>query len=264
MKIATWNIHGGAALPWYDNKVIKSEAVDRVMEVDADIFVITEFALASGWDYLEEKMKENGYVWFSSFVSGSNGILMLVKKNLIKDVNIMAKNLWWGKEALYSDNDIGLMRVSFVMKNEKTCTVCGFRMPVDNSKKEGREKYNEMGKILDEKILPIAKECYSKNDVVIFAGDFNNARYLEDYSGKDQFEYNWQILKKKFEGIGYRIIDIDDAERPIVIRNNPPSPIDHFFVKGFKKDKCDTIYSEYSDHYILIAEIKQPVPKIEV
>ena len=62
MKIATWNIHGGAALPWYDNKVIKSEAVDRVMEVDADIFVITEFALASGWDYLEEKMKENGYV----------------------------------------------------------------------------------------------------------------------------------------------------------------------------------------------------------
>lgn len=56
--------------------------------MDVDIFVITEIALASGWDYLEEKMKENGYVWFSSFVSGSNGILILVKKNLIKDVRI--------------------------------------------------------------------------------------------------------------------------------------------------------------------------------
>lgn len=82
MKIATWNVHGGAILPWHDNEKISKETVDRIMYEKADIFVITEIALASGWDYLEEKMQENEYVWFSSFVSGSNGILILVKKKI--------------------------------------------------------------------------------------------------------------------------------------------------------------------------------------
>lgn len=82
MKIATWNVHGGAILPWYDNKKISKETVDRIMYEKADIFVITEIALASGWDYLEKKMQEKKYVWFSSFVSGSNGILILVKKKI--------------------------------------------------------------------------------------------------------------------------------------------------------------------------------------
>ena len=60
------------------------------MKEKADIFVITEIALASGWDYFEEQMKENNYVWFSSFVSGSNGFLILVKKELIKNVEELA------------------------------------------------------------------------------------------------------------------------------------------------------------------------------
>ena len=52
MKIATWNVRGGAALPWYNNN-ISNETVDKIMEENADIFVITEIALASGWDYRE-------------------------------------------------------------------------------------------------------------------------------------------------------------------------------------------------------------------
>lgn len=54
------------------------------MKEKADIFVITEIALASGWDYLEKQMQENEYVWFLSFVSGSNGVLILAKKDIIK------------------------------------------------------------------------------------------------------------------------------------------------------------------------------------
>lgn len=52
MKISTWNVHGGAILPWHDNEKISKETVDRIMYEKADIFVITEIALASGWDYL--------------------------------------------------------------------------------------------------------------------------------------------------------------------------------------------------------------------
>lgn len=260
MKIATWNVQGGAALPWYDKKIINKEVVDKVMEKEADIFVITEIALASGWDYLEEEMQKKEYVWFSSFVSGSNGILILVKKNLIKNDKKFAEELWWQKETLHSYNDIGLMQVSFRMKNDNICTVCGFRMPVGDIK--GKAQYDDMREILYKKVLPIAEACYLKNDMVLFAGDFNNARYLEDYSGKDQINYNWQILKSKFENIGYMMLDVDDTGSPIITKrkgkSGPASPIDHIFTKGFEKTKSVVSSNVgYSDHNILWVEVKE-------
>lgn len=48
MKIATWNVRGGAALPWANETFISNETVIRIMNEKADIFVITEIALASG------------------------------------------------------------------------------------------------------------------------------------------------------------------------------------------------------------------------
>ena len=259
MKIATWNVSGGAALPWYKNSKISQETVDKIMNEDADIFVITEIVLASGWDYLEKKMKENNYVWFSSFVSGSNGFLILVKKELIDGVGNLAKNLWHKNETLQIYNDIGLMKVSFKMKNNTNCTVCGFRMLIGNNKGKaqyGKAKYDDMRKILYKKVLPIAEECYLENDVVIFAGDFNNARYLEDYKGKDQINYNWQILKSKFENIGYEMLDVDDQGNPINTKLNPTaSPIDHIFAKVFIKQTCKVLpQSKGYDHVILLVE----------
>ena len=254
MKIATWNVHGGAALPWYKNSTISTETVDKIMKEKADIFVITEIALASGWDYFEEQMKKNNYVWFSSFVSGSNGFLILVKKELIENVEELAKNLWWKNETLHIYNDIGLMKVSFKMSNDKNCTVCAFRMLIGN--KKGKAQYDDMREILDKKVLPIAEECYLENDVVIFAGDFNNARYLEDYKGKDQINYNWQIIKSEFENIGYEMLDVDDQGNPINTKlTSPASPIDHIFAKGFIKQTCKVLpQSEGYDHVILLAE----------
>ncbi|WP_295196724.1 endonuclease/exonuclease/phosphatase family protein [Ruminococcus sp.] len=251
MKISTWNVQGKAALPWANETDISNETVNRIMNEKADIFVITEIALASGWDYLEKKMLEEEYVWFSSFVSGNNGFLILVKKELIKNVKELANNLWWKNEALHCYNDIGLMKVSFKMSNDKNCTVCAFRMLIGN--KKGKAQYDDMRRILYKKVLPIAEECYLENDVVIFAGDFNNARYLDDYNGKDQINYNWQILKSKFENIGYEMLDVNDKGKPINTKQTaPPSPIDHIFAKGFIKNTC--MVSEptnCSDHLIL-------------
>lgn len=256
MKIATWNVRGGAALPWANETFISNETVIRMMNEKADIFVITEIALASGWDYLEKQMQKEEYVWFSSFVSGSNGFLILVKKWLIKNVKELANNLWWKNETLHIYNDIGLMKVSFKMSNDKNCTVCAFRMLIGN--KKGKAQYDDMRRIFYKKVLPIAEECYLENDVVIFAGDFNNARYLEDYNGKDQINYNWQILKSKFENIGYEMLDVDDKGKPINTKQTAPaSPIDHIFTKGFIKNTCGVSESTNCyDHLILWAEGK--------
>ena len=60
--------------------------------------------------------------------------MILVKKELIKNVKELASNLWWENETLQIYNDIGLMKVSFKMSNDKNCTVCAFRMLVGNKK----------------------------------------------------------------------------------------------------------------------------------
>ncbi len=260
MKIATWNVKGGAALPWFIDKKISTDFVDNIINEQADVFVITEIALASGWDYLEKRMKENEYVWFSSFVSGDNGILILVKRNSIKNIKELAKNLWWGREALQCYNNLGLMKVSFKMDDDKICTVCGFRMPTGDN--DCRVQYDEMRKTLDKYVLPIAEECYLNSDIAIFAGDFNHARYLNNYDGKAQINYNWQILKSKFENIGYEMLDVDGHGEPIITkvkgRTGPASPIDHIFTKGFDKESCGVSQGNHcSDHLILWAKSRE-------
>ncbi|SEA90749.1 Metal-dependent hydrolase, endonuclease/exonuclease/phosphatase family [Oribacterium sp. KHPX15] len=234
MKIATWNVNMGAALPWYDKKELKKEVVDIIIKVDADIFIINEIALATGWDYFEEKIKEKNYVWFSSFVSGKNGLLVLIKEELIGNTKKLAESLWW-HNALYSNNNLGLIKVSFELKSGKTCSVCGFRMLIGD--KKGKAAYDHMRFILDDQVLPIATECFTNNDVVIFAGDFNNASYRDDYTGKDHINYNWQIIKSGFEGIGYEMLDVNSENGPIITKKDCTSgtPIDHIFAKGLHK-----------------------------
>ena len=259
MKIATWNINMGAAIPWRDNKTIRPDIIDSIMNVQADVFIITEVAVASGWDYFEEQMENNNYVWFFSFVSGKNGILIMVKKELIDDTEELAKNLWWKEETLHCYDDIGLLTVSFKMNN-RNCTVCGFRMPIGNAK--GKEQYDEMSELFCKKILPIVGKYKQENRLTIFAGDFNNARYLDDYTGRAQINYNWQFINSKFEKIGFEMLDVNENKGPIITKNNgktgPVSPIDHIFTVGFSKNQCNIEPDNgLSDHLILWARIEE-------
>lgn len=274
IDILTWNVNMGAALPWYcydkkvnskdyDKKVISKDKVHTLINENADILVITEFSVVSGWDYFEEKMNESGYVWFISFVTGNNGLLIMIKKDLLASTEKLAKQLWWKKDSLYHNDDIGLLAVTFELKSKKKCTVCGFRMPTisSNNSKDLKTVYDEYGQIFKDKILDIAQQYYNNSDIVIFAGDFNNARYLEDYVGRAQVNYNWQIIKKGFEEKGYTMLDVsiyNDEEKPINtrVKNGLETPIDHIFTKGLvkvNKEKGVKVKKkiEYSDHYIL-------------
>lgn len=270
MKILTWNMSMGAAIPWKDGKTISISKgkVDTIMNEKADIAVITEFVLTSGWDYFEKKMNESGYVWFISFVTGNNGLLIMIKKELIAaSTEKLAEQLWWEKDCLYHNDDIGLLAVTFELKSQKKCTVCGFRIPTisSNNSKNLKPVYDEYGQIFKYKILDIAQKYYNNSDIVIFAGDFNNARYWEDYVGRAQVNYNWQIIKEGFEEKGYMMLDViidNDEEKPINtrVKNGLETPIDHIFTKGLvkvNKEKGVQVKKkiEYSDHYILCSTV---------
>lgn len=188
----------------------------------------------------------------------------MIKKDLIASTEKLANQLWWKKDCLDHNDDIGLLAVTFELKSQKKCTVCGFRMPTPtmsgNNSKDLKSVYNKYGQIFQSQILDKAQKYYNNSEIVIFAGDFNNARYLEDYVGKAQVNYNWQIIKKGFEEKGYTMHDViidNGEEKPINtrVKNGLETPIDHIFTKGLKVNKEKGVQVkkkiEYSDHYIL-------------
>ena len=87
MKLIEWNIRGAAAFPCNNGYEIPKWVVDEVTNQEADCVVLTEFVVAKGWDYLQEQLERNEYNWFVSAFTGTNGILIALKKNEKYDFN---------------------------------------------------------------------------------------------------------------------------------------------------------------------------------
>lgn len=81
-KILTWNIKRESSFGWNNQHSINSRLVDKFIAQEADIFVLTSFVLSKGIDYLFEHLENERYIWFTTTLSGKNGILIAKKDNL--------------------------------------------------------------------------------------------------------------------------------------------------------------------------------------
>lgn len=81
MKLLELNVHGAAAFPCNNGYKIPKWVVDEIIKQDAECVVLTEFVVAKGWDYLQERLEHSEYNWFVSANTGANGILIALKKN---------------------------------------------------------------------------------------------------------------------------------------------------------------------------------------
>ena len=77
IKVLGWNIHGAAG---FGNYQMPPFIAGELMNQDADIVVLTEFVIASGWDYIRSILEEK-YTLFPTYVPGENGILIAIKKD---------------------------------------------------------------------------------------------------------------------------------------------------------------------------------------
>ena len=71
LKAMVWNIHGAASTGWSNNYQIKKFVVDKIISINADIVIINEFVISKGWDYFQDKLVENNYIWFLTCSSKS-------------------------------------------------------------------------------------------------------------------------------------------------------------------------------------------------
>ena len=86
LKVMTWNIQGAAVLSWNKSYEIKKELVDKIFDQKADVAVLTELVISKGWDYFQERLEDNNYIWFMTNRTGKNGILIFIK------------NIWWTRK----------------------------------------------------------------------------------------------------------------------------------------------------------------------
>ena len=97
-KIITWNVTGESSFGWnnkYNNPyIISSRLVDKFVKQEADIVVLTAFVISKGFDYLFERLQNEGYIWFTSTRSGKNGILIAVKRKILKDDKELVNKLY--------------------------------------------------------------------------------------------------------------------------------------------------------------------------
>lgn len=259
LKLCTWNLGLGAAITWCSKKELKREAVDKLMKQAADIIVLTEYAVCKGCDYLHEQAMDNGYIWKEYNITGSNGIFILIKRDLVKDAEKEAKKLWDNKGFALNPN-INMLEWTIKLKNGKKLCILGLRMTVEL---DGNleDQYNKLGEDLKDVLIKRVKELKAANDIVIVAGDFNNARYLDSYEDYAQENYNWQIIKNAFEGIGFNMLDLDKNDKHVItkIDNGPDSPIDHIFARGLEKADSEAVHTEAVsgfDHKILAVNAK--------
>ena len=260
LKVMTWNIKGGASLGW--DREIKSEVADKIINTKSDLIVLTEFVIAKGIDYLFERLKTKGYIWFQTSQSAKNGLLIAVKENLLNKTE-----LGEFKIPKYNQNRIfasiegcNYLKVILTLKNMKNLCIFGVRMETGESNLQ--EQYNYERICFDKLISP--EICnLNPEDYCIVCGDFNNAYCRgdlnkkfnrNDYKDLAQINFNLNFLKDTFENYGFLMADNKEGKGISKYKNYSE---DHIFVKGFTVRNCYTDCAEkLSDHKILLADIR--------
>ncbi|NPC94750.1 hypothetical protein HOO54_21615 [Bacillus sp. WMMC1349] len=217
LKMKVWNINGRSGVqrenePAYTIPLfIASELMGKNPDAStADIIVLTEFVITTGWGKLKYNLEKNGYSLFISHESGQNGILIALK-------NIEGLNL----ESVVSTSEMNTEKVErpnflqvTVKYNGKSLSIIGVRIRVDKkiSQKDFLDRREQLEALIDH---------LSTLENIIVGGDFNNAKingnlarkYSEvreeyRYTSKGELNvsydtYNYHILKDAIEERGY-------------------------------------------------------------
>ena len=265
LKVMTWNIHGAAALLWDKPYEIKKEIVDKIFEQEADIAVMTELVISKGWDYFQERLESNHYIWFMTNETGKNGVIVCIKNQLV-DMKKLKQEVYRGNAILSKIDDCNILQITLPLSQNKHLTVMGVRVETATGATSLlKAQYDDRRDVFDKVLLPKIEQSNKSNNLYIVCGDFNNARCLgdltqkfnsKDYNGKAQCGYNLNIIKDAFDGMGFKMADMGENNNGIPTWQGYV-PNDHIFVHGFEVMECKCVpASDLSDHDIVWAKLK--------
>lgn len=279
LKILGWNIRGAANYGWYldgedsEKTVLKKEIVEKILDQEAHIIVLTEFVVLKGIDNLFEQLINNNYIWFFKHESGSNGIFIAIKKDIV-NTGLLEERKYNNELLFSSEKSCNLLVVKVPLIDNTTLGIMGVRMKTGGVRPL-KLQYDRSRDCLDNEIRPMLKTTMSERYIVV--GDFNNARCHKNlnldwgkkedreilekfYENLAQINYNLNIIKYIFEKEdGLILIDKEENGEPIHTHHikNCSFAEDHIFFRGaYENAVC---YAEpandLSDHDMIVAEV---------
>jgi|LSQX01.3.fsa_nt_gb exonuclease III len=236
LRIIEWNINGRSGYMQY---TIPKFIIDEIMihNPEADIVVLTEFVMASGWDYIREVLEKKYHLFTSPYISGQNGVLIAIRKNkegLEADSAIVSSDL--NTAQIEKPN---YLQVS-VLFNNKPITIIGTRIRVETSNDTTEEqkksfKYEQF-KALDNHLSSM------HDKYVICTGDFN--AYWKNSKGciwKELSNYTLPKASKTFEL--FTAWDPNKRQFSYVLPDKSLCTFDHILARGIKVIEKSVDYS---------------------
>ena len=184
LKILGWNIRGSSSTGWSNKRIIEKEIVDELIAQDADILVINEFILSTGWDYFQQEMLKKQYVWFINLLSTENGLLIVVKENLLGNKKLYINQMYKEGMVFNEKNLNSDVCPNFIHVKLPELNIIGIRV---------RTLANYTNR--KEQVLSVTNYIESKKlKKVLFLGDFNNSTIKGDSTKcyeEVREEYHW-------------------------------------------------------------------------
>ncbi|MDK6808847.1 endonuclease/exonuclease/phosphatase family protein [Ligilactobacillus agilis] len=257
LTVLEWNIRGAASAGWNNRYEIKHKVSDDIVKTQSDIIIINEFVLSKGWDYLQETLLKNDYIFFQESGTSTNGILLAIKKNLLskkigdeiydEDFKVLCNRM---DTSFYETPNFLQLRVS---GKGNDIFIIGVRVRMGNKETQLKALREHLDTLPD-------------NSQIIVAGDFN----MWDSVLSRYFSSPYSVESPKHSG-NSRSLDAWS----FVFKNGGRAPLDHLVVKGIQVIEARynwnfmTGYSEYAhlkntnylgitsvpDHAMLLATI---------
>lgn len=256
LNVLEWNIRAAASIGWDNDYEIQNWLVDKVTNNKYDVIILNEFAIAKGWDYCQNQLKQAGYVWFMTYTSYENGILIALKKDTFniecrEDVHI-TKQICNEKDSCIECPDFLAVTVSYA---NIPLTIIGTRIKV----LIGSNDFDEDFKYRKRQFNILCNYLSTLNGRVIVAGDFNNGSIFNESDKNHVYlhcarqHYNYQMIWRKVEdnlnfslvtpdrggkyGNTFSIVTIDKTTGKTYFTKE-----DHIFSNGFKINSCDYLW----------------------
>lgn len=255
LKIKEWNWRGAAATGWDNGYRIMPWMVNMIIEEKPDVISINEFVVADGWDYLRNKLIENGYCWFMTYTTYENGILIALKKDTF---NIKSRNdISVTKQVMdkYSADTPDLLAITVKYKKHPL-TIIGTRIKVLINSNNYDEDFEFRKRQFDILIDYIS----TAEGRLVVVGDFNNGAIFNEFDKNYIYKncarqyYNYQMIWREVEdvlklslftpdrggkyGDKYSIVTYDSKSKKTYYTKE-----DHLISRGFDINKCDYIWS---------------------
>lgn len=243
LKAMVWNIHGAASTGWNNNYTIKKFVVDKITSINASIIIINEFVIASGWDYFQDRLINNDYLFFLTHTSTNNGVLIAVKK-YISGLNFNNQELY-GAEIVstYMNTTINdkpnFLQVKLSVNN-KELYIIGIRIKV-LIEKDATETQKQYYKNQQLRALKDHLDSISSDAMILCGGDFNTWRNPIS----NMLSSNYNVSTPKYQMAIWQDYSTLNTWSAVPYKNGNKQLFDHF-ISSKNIQVIDLVYDGWS------------------